>query len=328
MASAPTESRTIDREKTTPFHLKLFYRQNGFHHLSDFPIPSSSSNSLPLPPHVQIYTWPSCTLRELGHLLTSALPSLLPDPVVGTRLSFRLVFPDTRSHGGAARLGGEMGAAGETRGRYQSRELGSVIVGASEETQNKESEGPSSIRLQGQEADTMLQDVRFVIGDYVDCAIFAPLPDGSAAPIAPRAPNFSTGGGMRAFGGGPLSRDSGFGRPRQGVGPSGRSGGGPGNPSGPSGEWRRGERVPDTGRRFGGRGGGGHGSRLFKAYILKGNIKGRVFPESSSIMGLVSQRDRVPLWCIFIGFQGSRDCFIGTEQGQSVSDGIRPLFHD
>src|SRR5215471_12025247 len=79
-SSAPAK---IDRHITTPFHLKLFYRQHSFHHLSDFPIPAPPSPNVPsppppaLPPHLQIYTWQSCSLRELAQLLTSCLPSLL-----------------------------------------------------------------------------------------------------------------------------------------------------------------------------------------------------------------------------------------------------------
>ncbi|EKG12641.1 Sin3 associated polypeptide p18 [Macrophomina phaseolina MS6] len=106
----------VDRQTTTPFLLKLFYRSNAFHRLDEF----SPHSSGPAPPHLQIYTWPTCSLRELTHLLVSALPSLLPDPAIGTRLAFRLIFPDTR---GAA-SGRDSGP-----GRYLSKELGSVVIG-------------------------------------------------------------------------------------------------------------------------------------------------------------------------------------------------------
>ncbi|PWY89906.1 hypothetical protein BO70DRAFT_426324 [Aspergillus heteromorphus CBS 117.55] len=140
MAARPP---TIDRQSTTPFHLKLFYRLNNYHHLSDFAPPSPSYHSYhgptsgpnairasarspppatpsSLPPHLQIYTWQSCTLRELSQLLTSALPNLLPSPSIGTRICFRLIYPDTK---GAAIHGPE------ARGRYLARDLGSVVVG-------------------------------------------------------------------------------------------------------------------------------------------------------------------------------------------------------
>ncbi|PYH94869.1 hypothetical protein BO71DRAFT_483460 [Aspergillus ellipticus CBS 707.79] len=195
---------TIDRQSTTPFHLKLFYRLNNYHHLSDFAPASSSSYSsyngptsgpnairarsppppqsstTHLPPHLQIYTWQSCTLRELSQLLTSALPTLLPSPSIGTRICFRLIYPDTK---GAATMGPD------ARGRYLARDLGSVVIGSSSSSAAHDDEGdenpapaPRGMRLQGNDADKTLQDVRFVIGDYVDCAILPPLEDGSVAP--------------------------------------------------------------------------------------------------------------------------------------------------
>ncbi|PGH10701.1 hypothetical protein AJ79_05292 [Helicocarpus griseus UAMH5409] len=259
----PDAPPKIDRETTTPFHLKLFYRQHSFHHLSDFPIPSPPSTGnatqpslspLPLPPHLQIYTWQSCTLRELAQLLTSCLPSILPDPAVGTRLSFRLIYPDTRNQG----------IAGDGRGKYLSRDMGSVIIGPKDEAggggAREKGRGPANgaLKLQGDEADKCLQDFRFVIGDYVDCAVLPPLSDGSVAPaIVNRGAvgGSAIGGGMRAFGNGPSisARENGYGRPRAG-GMLGRGGGfPPGGPAGvPVGEWRRGERIPDArGRGFG-----------------------------------------------------------------------------
>ena len=128
-----------------PFSLEIYYTNmpplSPKSSLTDFSLdpPSTSSSSSttgtrPLPPHLQIYTWPNCTLRELSHLLTSALPSLLPDPVVGTRLAFRLVYPDTTGSGpaptGGGGGGGSAGGAWGMNGKYQSKDLGSVIVAA------------------------------------------------------------------------------------------------------------------------------------------------------------------------------------------------------
>ncbi|OJJ62729.1 hypothetical protein ASPSYDRAFT_41402 [Aspergillus sydowii CBS 593.65] len=273
MAARDAPRPKIDRQTTTPFHLKLFYRSNAYHNLSDFTVPQSSSSSFgrpvsgpnairsrspppppALPAHLQIYTWQSCTLRELSQLLTSALPSMLPDPPIGTRLCFRLIYPDTK---GAAMMG--PGA----QGRYLSKDLGSVIIGPRDSPYRDSNDEESSrngaggartgpFRLQGNDADKTLQEARFVIGDYVDCAILPPLEDGSVAPpiSGGRGPNF--GGGMRAF------RDSGFGG---GGGRGGRGGRGGGDRGIPSGDWRRGERLPDNGRPFEGgpkrRGGGG-----------------------------------------------------------------------
>lgn len=271
MAAPSREApKPINRQTTAPFHLKLFYRVNNFNPLSDYSIPVqprrggpvSGSNAIrptspvasaaPLPPHLEIYTWQSCTLRELSQLLTSALPSLLPDPPVGTRLCFRLIYPDAR---GAA-MGGP-----DARGRYLSRDLGSVIVGPrdsplrTDDDDDKQDARPRTgpLRFQGSEADRPLQDVRFIVGDYIECAILAPLDDGSVAPPLNGAsgpilgPRGGGGGGMRAF------RDNGY--PR-GPGPRGPRG--PGGDRGPvhmpRGDWHRGERLPDSGRGGGRRG--------------------------------------------------------------------------
>ncbi|OCL03465.1 hypothetical protein AOQ84DRAFT_227318, partial [Glonium stellatum] len=191
MASQPLTPK-IDRQTTTPFLLKLFYRTGTFHRLDEF----SPHASSPPPPHLQIYTWPTCTLRELTHLLLTALPTLLPAPAIGTRLAFRLIFPDTRE---ATRPG---------PGRYLSKELGSVVVGAGsaslEDTGEENGDeaagngngnasggagGAGGVKallesLEG-DADKTLASARFVIGDYISCAVFPPLPDGGVAAPPP-----------------------------------------------------------------------------------------------------------------------------------------------
>lgn len=264
-------AKPIDRQSTTPFHLKLFYRVDNFHHLSDFAIASSPSgrasgpnaihtHSPPpapasgarLPPHLEIYTWQSCSLRELTQLLTLAMPSLLPDPPVGTRLCYRLIYPDTK----AAAM--SMGSGADVKGRYLSKDIGSVIVGPRDSRDNQEEHhddgqagsgsGPrGALRLQGSDADKTLQEMRFVIGDYVDCAVLPPLEDGSVAPpltagrgaIGGSGPG-GVGGGMRAF------RDT----PGFGGGRAGRGGRDRGFPAG---DWKRRERLPEGGGRGYGR---------------------------------------------------------------------------
>jgi histone deacetylase complex subunit SAP18 len=275
---------SINRQTTAPFFLKLFYRVNTFNPLSDYSIPvpprrggpvsgpnsirptSPAPSAAPLPQHLEIYTWQSCTLRELSQLLTGALPSLLPDPPIGTRLCYRLIYPDAR---GAA-MGGP-----DARGRYLSRDLGSVVVGPKEsllradddeEKPARPRSGP--LRFQGAEADKPLHDERFIVGDYIECAILAPLEDGSVAPPlngasgpipGPRVGG-GGGGGMRAF------RENGYsGYPRgPGRGPDrgGPRGGDRGPPNMPYGDWNRGERLPDGARR----GGGGGGRRGWAPY--------------------------------------------------------------
>ncbi|KAF7131431.1 hypothetical protein CNMCM5793_004602 [Aspergillus hiratsukae] len=148
----------------------------------------------------------------------------------------------------------------DARGRYMSKDMGSVIVGPKDSPYRGENDaengggaaaGPRGLRLQGNDADKTLQDWRFVVGDYVDCAILPPLEDGSVAPplITGRgAVSGTVGGGMRAF------RDPGFGRPGRGRGGGDRI---------PSGDWRRGEKLPDGGGR---NYGGGSGRRGWAPY--------------------------------------------------------------
>ncbi|KAE8451303.1 hypothetical protein EG329_004468 [Mollisiaceae sp. DMI_Dod_QoI] len=253
MASPPAK---IDRQTTTPFYLKLFYRNNTFHRVEEFTTPSD------LPPHLQIYTWPSCTLRELSHLLTSALPSILPDPAIGTRLSFRLIFPDARNSGPPS-----------GPGRYMMKDLGSIVIGdggpgilPDEEeaaiVRGGQMEGPL-----GGEPEKTLQDARFVIGDYVSVTITPAMENGGVAPppSGPSRGGFGAGRGMGDLGGrgGSNPRENGYGGGYRGRGGS-RGGGNFGQGFVPAGEWRRGERVPDgpaggRGRGFGGGFGGGRG---------------------------------------------------------------------
>ncbi|KAH0162706.1 hypothetical protein KCU67_g5835, partial [Aureobasidium melanogenum] len=162
MALQPTPDQKIDRQTTTPFLLRLYYRSNGFHSPNEFstvPPPSWLQQS-----SLQIYTWPSCTLAELTTLLTSALPNLLPSPSVGTRIGYRLVFPDTRS---VPPSGGS-----DAPGRWLSKELGSVILGQGNEY-DQENDPAGLGRMDG-DAQKTLADARFVIGDYISCAIFPP----------------------------------------------------------------------------------------------------------------------------------------------------------
>jgi histone deacetylase complex subunit SAP18 len=260
--SSIEKSTHIDRQTTCPFLLKFCYRSGGFHTLSEFPVPTPSNPTPHLPSHLQIYTWQSCTLRELAHLLTGALPSILPDPAVGTRLSFRLIYPDTRPP-----LGGP--GAELQRGRYLSKEMGSIVIAPeADDHVNGESAASRPVNVAGDDADKTLADFRFVTGDYIDCAVFLPLADGSIAPGATTSYGSRTnsyGGGYG--GGGPPPRENGYGRLRGGAygggGPRGGFGSGRGDfgrDTIPSGEWRRGERLPESSYRgYGGGRGRGRG---------------------------------------------------------------------
>jgi histone deacetylase complex subunit SAP18 len=147
-------------------------------------------------------------------------------------------------------------------GRFSSKELGSVVVGANgsgllptEEEASIVTTGPMAGELSG-EPDKTLSDGRFVIGDYVSCSIFPPMPDGSVAP--PPASGSAMRGGRFGgdFAGRGQSRENGFGSYRGRSGPRGGFGGGGGfDQAVPMGEWRRGERLPEgsgPGRGYGG----------------------------------------------------------------------------
>lgn len=237
-----------------------------------------------LPPHLQIYTWQTCTLSELTHLLLTALPSLVPSQYAGTRIAFRLIYADMQ---GPNRPG--------QGPHYLARELGSVIVGAksvdslSEDkvdvdmdrddgddvADGEQSNAKDALKQLAGETDKTLQSARFVIGDYICASILPPNSDGSVAVAPPPPPGPSARGpppresyGLRGGG-----RDNGYGSRGRGgddfpYGGRGGRGGGRGGPRFddrdrrdgglPSGEWRRGEAPPERERDSYGRGSGGY----------------------------------------------------------------------
>lgn len=225
-----------------------------------------------LPPHLQIYTWQSCTVSELTHLLITALPSLLPSEYAGTRIAYRLIFPDMNA---PSRPG--------TLPRYIARDLGSVVVGATgvdslsndlgdrggvkeeekEQDEEKTAENAKEAlkQLTGELSKTLL-DARFVIGDYISAAILPPLADGSVQDVPPPPAGPSArgppprepmngyggrGGDFDRFGGGRGGRGGGRFEERRGGGAF------------PQGEWRRGEAPPAEERETHWRGGSGPG---------------------------------------------------------------------
>ncbi|KAK4575045.1 hypothetical protein LTR86_000897 [Recurvomyces mirabilis] len=263
MSLQPT-NRPIDRENTAPFLLRVFWKQNREHIASDFSVapPADTSGvsdySSLLPSQirqqsVQIYTWPNCTLAELTGLMTSVLPSgILPSPAVGTRLVYKLVFPDTRAE---VREGG--------RGKWIDKPLGNVIIGGNDAQMNGDDEDAdaNTHNLEG-DSTKSLGDARFVIGDYVVCSIYTPGQDGRVAPLPPP----SRGGAPFGGRGPPPPRENGFGGGygggRGGGGFRGGYAGGRGGAFGatpPMGDWRRGERPPPPSSGYGGGYGRGRG---------------------------------------------------------------------
>ncbi|KUI62297.1 Histone deacetylase complex subunit SAP18 [Cytospora mali] len=240
----------VDRDATTPFLVKVFYRTGAFHRPDEFSDPYS------LPPHASIHTWPSATLSELAHQLAAVKPQLLPLPTIGTRLAFRLMFYDTR----AVSSGSGSASQSLAPGRFVVKELGSVVIGdggpgiSAVPDDGGDTEGGriSMNSTTGSEAESTktLADARFVVGDYISCAILPPSKeDGSVQPASAARVGRGFGAGQAKSmvdpGPPPMSnRQNGFGTasmrrppPAYGVG-GGRS-------VPPVGEWRRGERLPE-----------------------------------------------------------------------------------
>ncbi|KAI1648545.1 Sin3 associated polypeptide p18-domain-containing protein [Daldinia loculata] len=223
----------MDRHATPPFMLRLFYRTGAFHRPDEF-------NTSQLPPHMPIYTWPDCTLTELTYIIAALKPSLVPDPAIGTRFAFRLIFPDTRN------------TSGPTSSKYTVKDLGSVIVGNG--GRGLDPDDPEAEKTLDSEGDKTLKEARFVVGDFISCAILPPLPDGSVAPVSSARVGRSAGASepRAAVGRTPSSsfsrREQENGLDRSGrLRNSGRGYDGFGSRGSiPMGEWRRGERLPES----------------------------------------------------------------------------------
>jgi histone deacetylase complex subunit SAP18 len=158
------------------------------------------------------------------------------------------------------------------------RDLGSVVIGdggpgltlndveLDRETSSAEGPRGSSRKLLG-DAEKMLRDANFIVGDYISCNILPPNADGSVA--AAPLPLAIAGTGNGGFGGDRFGRgrENGFGRERGGGGFRGRGGmRGDFGAGVPAGEWRRGEAVPEGPSGGWGRGrgrGDGFGGRDF-----------------------------------------------------------------
>ncbi|KAI1106899.1 Sin3 associated polypeptide p18-domain-containing protein [Jackrogersella minutella] len=241
----------MNRHTTPPFMLRLFYRIGAFHRPDEF-------TASTLPPHIAIHAWPDFTLTELVYSIAAAKPSLLPCPAIGTRLAFRLIFPDTRNN--AAGAGQTTTTTSTTAARYAVKDLGSVVIG--DGGQGIDPDDAEAEKEPEADGDKTLDEARFVVGDYISCAVLPPLPDGSVAPASSARTGRGTGAGDSRSGVGraPIGayvvrdreRENGIARPRN----NGRGYDGFGNRGNmPTGEWRRGERLPDPPPAARGRGG-------------------------------------------------------------------------
>ncbi len=178
-----------------------------------------------------------CTLDQLVLELAATEPSAIPTPAAGTRLAFQAVFPDLRNVG-----------IGNTAGpRFAVKDLGSVVIGLGS-PHVELTEGDEAVaRRDGAKS---LGEAKFVVGDYISCAVLPPLDDGSVAP-APLTKRESLPNSRGASRGGhhgnhpPRDASFGSGNGRRGGRQSWRD---EGPDRIPSGEWRRGERLPDAPR--------------------------------------------------------------------------------
>lgn len=235
-SSSCTNSTSIDTVLPNPSRFEDFHPNPADH----------------LPPHLHIYTWRTASIRELTHLLASALPHMLPSPAAGTRIAFRLIFPDTRPSSSRP-TGPGPGGIGP---RFLGKDLGSVVVaddmvsGADVNGMAQSAEADALQKLDG-DAERTLADSKFLVGDYLSCAIIPPLRNGEVAPpplpmssIAPSARNGIGPGPLPRRGGsgyGRGMRDHPYGRGGRGGfrGGAGPSTGGGLYPGVPSGRWDR-----------------------------------------------------------------------------------------
>ncbi|RUS19014.1 Sin3 associated polypeptide p18-domain-containing protein [Endogone sp. FLAS-F59071] len=100
MATDSKKRLSVDREKTCPFLLRLFWRTGSHHRNEEFDV-----DKAPVHDELQIYTWKDATLQELALLLKEVQPEATRPQA---RISFRLVYMDN------------------LRGRYMSKEIGTV----------------------------------------------------------------------------------------------------------------------------------------------------------------------------------------------------------
>lgn len=165
--------------------------------------------------------------------LADAKPSALPMPSIGTRLAFQLVCPDLRG----------TSSFGDSEPRFAVKDLGSVVIGEGGPGAETDDSVEGSEMNTGESSKT-LHDARFVVGDYINCAVLPPLSDGSVAPALNAKVTTSARGGREAS----YSRGSRGGRREIYHDPGARI---------PRGDWMRGERAMDReGGRFSGRGRG------------------------------------------------------------------------
>jgi histone deacetylase complex subunit SAP18 len=213
--------------------------------VADRPFSADEFSFPTLPPHVLVYTGLDCTLNELALELAASQPEALPIPAIGTRLVFQLVCPDLRNTG--------HGGYSYSFPKFSVKNLGTLVIGAGGPgAEFGDDVGGEAMVGAQRDSEKTLRDVRFVVGDYISCAVLPPLADGSVAPASnARREPAST---FRDLRGGGRSSQPGREMTDRFSDRGGRAGWRDGAGAGggiPMGEWRRGEMLPEDSRRRG-----------------------------------------------------------------------------
>ncbi|CAH7685327.1 Sin3 associated polypeptide p18-domain-containing protein, partial [Phakopsora pachyrhizi] len=167
--------------KTCPFLIRVFVKSGSHHELDrDFQLP----DRLPSKDESQIYAWFDTTLREICLQLLDSSPSLMSNPPI--KFSIRSVFLDVPRHSSVSHDG--------PIPRYKAQDIGTIY---SRDLARSASIPTSSGRS--------LQDLRFVVGDFIDIALISsnapPAAAASSSPVDQR-PSFGIrGASSRAAGG-------------------------------------------------------------------------------------------------------------------------------
>ncbi|KAM7207337.1 Sin3 associated polypeptide p18 (SAP18) domain containing protein [Naviculisporaceae sp. PSN 640] len=173
--------KPVDRDDTPPFHIKVYYRTGAY-------LRTEELLGDPHPPHKSIYAWKDSTLKELSEALSVDEPAILPRPFIGTRLEFRHIFR-------APVITNSRSTHVEPL-RFLHKDIGSVVFGAGRPGASEDEE------WDGISNDTRtLEDIRFVQGDHLICAIMPP--DESTGAVVPaNSARIGRGSGIGEAGGG------------------------------------------------------------------------------------------------------------------------------
>ncbi|KAI5481027.1 hypothetical protein MNV49_006213 [Pseudohyphozyma bogoriensis] len=138
----PPRPIKVDREKTSPFLLRTFVRTGSGHRDEEFAVDRVPHND-----EHQLYAWKDTTFRELLLLLRDSSPILRSHH--HARYNVRLVYFDSSTS------------------RYTFKDLFTIPVRDLVSSQSRP--GPS---------ERTLDEISFVVGDYIDVAYLLPGPSG------------------------------------------------------------------------------------------------------------------------------------------------------